>query len=258
MYIRPERIRWSFPLPEDKQDPDAWIANIASKSTRGLARRLDELLEIGNLQFEIRPLTAALYADWHTFYVPTMIAQHHDVLAKPEWFELRKAAYENIYLLEVRTNSDQKRIGASIVTLKSGNCWGKPYRASERIDVPGVKNFSLGALLDLLAMRFIFSHQPVEVNSGSSRNAFGHFNTLGYLAYKLKIGYKPWYFPEYPASDVFPQTTPQTPTAWFVIEEPAPQQPQLLRLLRLSHGHELYSDELKKFIAFHQIDTLVI
>lgn len=252
MYIRPERILWKFPLPADTQDPDAWIAHIASKSTRAWARKLDEMLQLGGLEYEITPLTAEKYADWYTFYVPTMIAQKHDVLAKPEWFELRRPVYQEIYILEVRRVADQVRVGASILTEKVGRKWGKPYRASERVDVPGVKNFSLGALLDLLAMRFMFSHHPAEVNSGTSRNAFGHFNNLGYLAYKLKIGYKPWFNPELPASDTWPQTTTETLTAWFMIEEPVPSVQQPLVHLKLSHPIDQYSDELRKFLQFHQ------
>lgn len=256
-YSRPTRVKWLFPkeaLAVTK--PLEWISYIPSKSIRALALQLDAVLEQAGLVYTIEPLTAESYSDWRKFYAEQMSVQHHEVLAKPDWFEHRKVEYPEILLVEIRRQEDGHRVGAAIILRKVDGEWNKPYRASLRIALPRLKNVSIGALLDLLSLRYIFAHKPTLVKSGASRNAFGCINTLGYLAYKLKIGYEPWLFPEFSLEDEYPRLTEETPTAWFVMPEGSQGTLQRMERLVVSPSTAILSDELRKYLEFRKIEVV--
>lgn len=252
--LRPTRVKWVFPqaalhIPEDL----GWIESIPSKSVRTIARQLDAVLERSDLQYTISPLTAESYADWRAYYAQQMEVQRHEVLAKPEWFAVRSQEVPEILLVDLRQRRDDRRVGAAIIMRNHNNEWNKPYRASERLLLPRLKNLSVGVLLDLLSMRHIFAQQPTLVKSGASRNAFGHTNTLGYLTYKLKMGYEPWIYPEFSVEDSFPQLSPETPTAWFVVPESVVGKRERIHTLLIDSTEENISSELKKYLLHHDI-----
>ena len=212
--IRPSKILWVFPKPEADAD---WTNKIPSKSVQRLARKTKSLLQQAGISIDVVPLTESLYQEWHAYYAKTMLSQDHEVLAAPEWFIERRMELPPIWLMDFRKNGE--RVGASIISGRSNGVFSHHYKASDRLLIPGPDNTSLGGLMELYFLDYAFSQSPRQVNSGRSRNAFGFYNTLGYLAAKLRMGYIPELDRSHPWDDEFLRKSEQTPTIWFVERE---------------------------------------
>lgn len=210
-FIRPTKLLWVFPKPENQAN---WIQNIPSKSVRHLYAQLDTILHDSNLKIAVSSLTEEAYRDWHVYYEKAMVEQKHDVIAKPEWYRDKKHALSKIWILTV-LDQDGKRVGASIFSVDDLGVFTHHFKASDRVELRGPDNTSLGILLELLYLRFAFEHNPSTVTSGLSRNGFGYFNSVGYLASKLRIGYIPTAASNRPWDREFLYHDSQSLTIWF-------------------------------------------
>jgi len=184
-YLRPTKIEWLLP----EATADNWIEKIASDSTRKIARNLDDIIQKANLMFSITEMTQSIFDDWLQYYAKKMTEQGHDVIAKKEWLSEKNKAGLKVYLIDVMQNG--QRVGSSVFSVTAAQKFTEHFKASDRITVSSLKNASLGTVIDLFYIRNALHMGAHIVSSGSSRNGFGFYNNLGYLAFKIKLGYKP-------------------------------------------------------------------
>lgn len=209
--IRPSKILWVFPPTTQS---DRWADIIPSKSVRQLARQVNQLLDQANIVSSAVKLTEEEYLAWHKYYAETMLSQDHEVLASEAWFKKNAGLLADIWLLDFRR--DGVRVGASIISRSHEGVFTHHFKASDRLKIDGPDNVSLGLLIELWYAEFCFGQNPSKVTSGLSRNAFGYYNTLGYLAAKLRMGYIPEGAMNRPWDNEFMRKGDQEPTAWFV------------------------------------------
>lgn len=181
---------------------------------RKLIRRLPEILKQNNLEFVWKIATEEIYADWLEFYQKKMQEQDHEVLAQPEWFSQKMQEKKQVYYLECRDQNTHERKGGSIIVQTDTGKWTSAYKATERLKLGNEHNVSLGILFDIEYMTYAQSQHPTEVTAGSSRNAFGHTNTIGYLLSKLRKGFLPTIHKDNLVT-TFPQHEGK-PAIWYV------------------------------------------
>lgn len=183
-FTRPTKIEWIFPSATTD-----WIANIASESTQKIALNLAEIITKSQLQTSVSLITQEKFAEWFEYYQQKMLEQGHDVIATAAWLESKISAGLQIYLIEFRRND--QLVGGSIFSKNQTEKYTEHFKASDRITISNLKNASLGTVMDLFFIKTAIAAQATSISSGSSRNGFGYYNNLGYLAFKIKLGYKP-------------------------------------------------------------------
>ena len=213
-FTRPKKVLWIFPKLDSHQQ---WTDQLSSKSLRNLAAHSHQILKKQQITYQALPLTEAIYAKWHVFYTDMMQQLDHDVIASPTWFQERKDALKKICLLEFRQNDIL--VGGSIITCDFENTWNHNFKASMRNILFSERNASLGTLMEFIYLEYVFANNAKQVTSGLSRNGFGYFNTLGYLASKLKMGYSPFASPDNIHDQEYLIQSPKTLTAWFVFDQ---------------------------------------
>jgi len=207
--LRPEKIQWVFPTISDN-----WIEAVPSKSTRKLIRKFPEILQENNLKFIWKEAIEEDYLNWLEFYRNKMTEQHHDVLAQADWYQRKMGEKKKVFLLDCRDVRTHERKGGSMIVQTAENKWISAYKATERLELGSEHNASLGILFDIEYMTYAQSQHPNMITAGSSRNAFGYVNTIGYLLSKLRKGFLPSIH-----KDNFSTTFPrheEKPTIWYV------------------------------------------
>lgn len=180
---RTEKIIWRFPAQSDV------LAQIKSKSLRSFLSHTDEILEQNHITTETKELDEVAYLEWLPYYREKMTENEYDVLANEEWFSQRQSENKNVEGIFFYQNG--KVIGSGIMTLEGTHKAALSFKATDRIELSGKSNASLGAVVDFMFLKTATNRGFEIISGGRSRNAFGVINTLGYLDYKLKLGYRP-------------------------------------------------------------------
>ncbi len=207
-YTRPTKIEWLFSGPENN-----WIENITSKSTQKIARSLGEIIEKSQLQTSISLVTTDTFLSWLGYYTEKMTEQGHDIIATPEWLQTKQNAGFEVY--NILFHQAGKLVGSSIFSKTPAGKYTEHFKASDRIIISNLKNASLGTLIDLFFIKTAVEANATSISSGVSRNGFGYYNNLGYLAFKIKLGYTP-FISESATFDEHFEYTPEQPCIWFV------------------------------------------
>lgn len=179
---RPEKIRWMFSPESEKSILEA----IPSKSLRKFLAHSPEILVEKGIESETVLVDETTYREWHTFYTKVMSAQNHEVLAPDDYLHQKKLAGEKVWGIFYRKNS--KLLAGEIITEKK-DFTSLAFKASERIDISNESGSNLGSMLEYASLCLAESFGK-PVSSGVSRNAFGFYNTMGYLEFKLRFGYQ--------------------------------------------------------------------
>lgn len=194
---RPERVTYEFPI----SDPADLINYIKSKSLRSFLLKTDEVLAKNNIECKYEDLTEQKFTEWLPYYEEKMKEHGYDILASLEKYQDQiKKGYtmKGIFLYR-----NKKLVGSCIVGLRDGIANGA-YKASDRMTISSNRtSSSLGSIVEFLFLKLAAENGCTMANS-RSRNAFGFFNTLGYLDYKLRFGYKPIPSPGMPLLDEVP------------------------------------------------------
>ncbi len=209
---RPEKIVWEFP---HVSFGESWEEQIPSDSTRKLIEKIDFFLRKAQITYEWRDLTDELFQSWFLYYKQNMRTLSHDIIATPDWYHVRAKKLEGAYILTCK-DLHGIVVGSCIVIKRNGQ-WTECFKANDRIDLGGTGNLALGTLIDLMYLKYAFDHNAQKVTSGRSRNAFGFYNTLGYLTFKLKLGYVPVLPYDTKWLMDFPKKNTET-TAWFACD----------------------------------------
>jgi len=183
---RPTKLEWIYPSVAVDQ---SWDSRIISKSSRKIATRLDEILAENKLVVTLKLLDATSFQEWLPYYSQKMTEQNHSVIATPAWIEQKLSDAVAVYLIDFAQNG--VRIGTSVFSVTAQDKYIEHFKASDRLHISNLKNASLGTVIDLYYLRHAMTSHASVVSSGSSRNGFGFYNNLGYLAFKIKLGYRP-------------------------------------------------------------------
>lgn len=180
---RPERVTYDFPLP----NPSNLINHIKSKSLRSFLSNSDEVLAKNNIEWKYENLTKQKFLEWLPYYKEKMGEHNYVVRAKEEWYqeEIKKG-----HLLKGLFFYQKKRLVGSGIFVLHGNTANFAYKASDRISVSSMKSSSFGSIIEFMFLKLVAESGIYTTASNKSRNAFGVINTLGYLDYKLRFGYK--------------------------------------------------------------------
>lgn len=239
--LRPQKIQWVFPVIGEN-----WIDAIPSKSTRKLVRHFPEILDENQLELTWTQPSESEYLEWLAFYELKAQEQKHDILATPEWYRQKLQEKKEVWYLAFRKRETKQLCGGCMVVKTQDNTWTSAYKVTERMNVGNEHNASLGILLDIEYMRYVQSLQPRKVTAGSSRNAFGYINTIGYLLSKLRKGYLPVIHSDNFLAD-FPEK-PGEPTIWYTKDIQRDEE-----FFLLSQPKEKYNSE---FFHFCEVQRL--
>jgi hypothetical protein len=237
-FFRPTSIEWVYPALESGSE---WFTHVQSSSLQKLAKQLDTLFAENGIEVTRTPLTEEVFNAWLPFYTEKMLEQGHEVMATIEWFHKRSAENRQLYVVDFI--KDKKRIGTTINSTTPERKHTQHFKASDRVDVGNQKNASLGALIDLRFIQQAVQQNASVISSSTSRNGFGYFNTIGYLTFKLKLGYKPMIAPTATFDQDFAQEE-ANPVIWFVTSSPNLS----AELLVLISNPDFANDEVKKYL----------
>ncbi len=181
---RPEKINYDFPM----SNPVHLIDYVKSKSLQTFFKKADEILLKNKITWEYKDLNEHEYIKWLQYYTEKMKELGHDVRATKEWYQEQHKKDVNLKGLFFYQN--QKMVGSGIIGLKN-NTIHLAYKASDRIKLSSISNSNLGYLIEFWALQLPLTEKPYTRLISMSRNAFGFYNTLGYLEYKFQFGFTP-------------------------------------------------------------------
>lgn len=178
---RPEKILYDYPI----SDVPNLFNQIKSTSLRNHLKKIDSILEENNISWEYRNLTKQDYLDWLPYYKEKMDENNYIIRAEKVWYE--EESKKGWKIKGVFLYKNNKIIGSSIIALKD-NVASFAFKSSDRINF---HKHSIGSLMELLKLREVSKEGNISTVITRSPNAFGVFNTLGYLDLRLRFGYKP-------------------------------------------------------------------
>lgn len=181
-YTRPEKLTWVL--------HGATLADwhhIPSKSLRKFLEKSEAICREQGITWEIVPLTAELYATWLVFYRKNMLQKGFQLFADENTFAQKRAEGKELHGIFFWKDGVMIAGGVFISTPERISF---AYKASEDISLSPEPNANLGAVIDGMYQRFALTLNK-RITAGSSRNQFGLQNSLGYLNFKLRFGYKP-------------------------------------------------------------------
>ena len=182
---RPQKISWVYPTPSDR----SVLENIRSKNSRKFLGTIPEFFQLNNFEINSGACTFKEYKEFLELYNERTAARGFDPIAKTEWFSAKKREGKKVEKIFIRQNN--QLIGGKIITIIGGEIRSS-YKASQQLPIfQKLHNASLGLILDYLMLDHYMKRKPTLLTAGTSRNVFGVFNTIGYLIFKLRMGYKP-------------------------------------------------------------------
>jgi hypothetical protein len=193
---RPEKIRWVFPSGVDP------ATQLKSESLRKFLNKAEVHLEANNITWSYQPIDQATFESWLPFYRTKMTESGFRVIADEAWYKTKVEAGVQIFGLFFHQQG--QLVASGVVTYEPQfNALHLNFKATDRLNLSGRSNSSIGALVDYFFLKQAHQQACTIITSGQSRNAFGVYNTLGYLDFKLRLGFQPE-----PVTEVWESTVP--------------------------------------------------
>lgn len=248
---RPIKVNWRYP----HTDRSKILETIKSKRARKFLRAHQEVLQQQQLTIATGNCSPHEYKVFQEFYATQFTQKQFDIFATDQWFQERLAEHKQVrYFFMLH---DTKPVAAKIFTVKD-----KIYRSSFKVSDPHFfdqhhyHNASLGLLIDFLWLDQIMQEQPRLITGGSSRNLFGYINHIGYLIFKLRIGYEACLPTQDGSFETSFEQTTQVPTVkpWLAFLS---QQPKLGERLELYSGGDITnSNQYQELLALSNPQAL--
>ena len=181
----PQKISWIFP----GEHYDAPLESIRSRHARSFLQSVDTFLVEQNLRLELGPCDYSEYERFLQLYRERISEKGFDALANESWYAEKTAEGKTVE--KVFLYSGEELLGGKILTVREDGI-RSAFKASKQPKLFALKhNVSIGLILDYLAIRQYGAQHPELLTAGTSRNLFGVTNTIGYLIFKLRMGYIP-------------------------------------------------------------------
>lgn len=245
---RPEKIRWIFPTQGDV------LEHLKSKSLVAFLRTVDQDLTANDITYVFKDITEQEYQEWLPFYAQKMSEQQHQILAKSETYQQKRAEGKQLQGLFFYQHG--QLVGSGIIIRIGTQEAHLAYKASDRLELSNKPNSSLGSVIDYFFLVEMKKEGVNLITGGRSRNQFGVSTTIGYLDFKLRFGFTPVIEPSQPQLDtaelnehgfcLFFAGQPAGTTKLFLLRPstPLPQDRQLNDLSRLFPITTLTTDHI--------------
>lgn len=245
-FWKPNKINWNYPInPNTKV-----IDNIKSKGAKAFLSNIDQHLTNNNLIIKTRPCSDSDFSEFIKQYTQLFTIKKFDILANKSWYKAKLKDGKEIHIFQILQRG--KIVASKIFTIKDHT-----YRSAFKISQPDFqfvvrhKNASLGLILDYLWLEHVSLLKPKAITGGTSRNLFGVTNRLGYLIYKLRVGFQA----TIPSSSTLQANFEQSvqldnaPDFWLAFLSVKPQLDQSIQLYYQGNLKESYQyQELTKLI----------
>lgn len=221
--FKPQKVSWIYPLESKK----SVLENIQSRHARKFLSGLNEFLTNHQLEVSTGICSPAEYEKFLQLYHERVTARGFESIANLDWYKTKEKEGKSIEKLFIKQNG--VLVGGKIITVIDKQIRSS-YKASIQLPIfQKLRNASLGLILDYLMLEHYIKTKPALLTAGTSRNLFGVINTIGYLVFKLRIGYLP--------KVINPDTT-------FEQSTPTPNQPVWFTFLsqtgKINHDLNLY------------------
>lgn len=244
--FRPQKVSWIYPLESKK----SVLENIHSKHAIKFLSGLNEFLTNHQLEVSTGVCSRTEYEEFLQLYNERVAARGFESIANLEWYKTKEREGKSIEKLFIKQSG--VLVGGKIITVIDKQVRSS-YKASVQLPIfQKPRNASLGLILDYLMLEHYIKTKPTLLTAGTSRNLFGVINTIGYLVFKLRIGYLPKVINP---NTTFEQSTP-TPNqpVWFTFLS---QTTKINNNLNLYYCGELSQvallPELQKLTSFEKL-----
>lgn len=247
---RPQKISWVYPIDSTK----TVLETIRSKHAQKFLATVSDFLVANNFQVSTGTCNPKDYQEFLQLYNERINARGFESLATVEWFYAKKKEGKTVEKLFIKQNG--VLVGGKIITVIDRQVRSS-FKASLQLPIfQKLRNASLGLILDYLMLEHYIKTKPMLLTAGTSRNLFGVINTIGYLVFKLRIGYLPKVINP---DTTFEQSTP-TPNqpVWFTFLSQTPKINQPLNLFCSGDSSQLpLLTELQKLTSFEKLESEV-
>lgn len=185
---RPVKISWNFPSLENHEPSDF----MQSKSLKSLYINADDILQKNGLHVEKIPATQEEFLTWLAFYREKTLEYGYDAMANEQTLDEKHQEHKEVEILKI-LKGDELVSSAIIVKAPTdkGTRASMAFSASQRFPLSSKSNSSIGYLLNIFFFKFMKEENLPIITGGAARNDFTVLHNLGYLEYKLRIGYIP-------------------------------------------------------------------
>ncbi len=247
---RPQKISWIYSVTSNK----SVLENIQSKNARKFLRGIDDFLKDNHFEISAGICSRAEYEEFLQLYNERVDARGFESIANLGWYKAKEREGKTVEKLFIKQNG--VLVGGKIITVIDGQIRSS-FKASLQLPIfQKIHNSSLGLILDYLMLEHYIKRNPRLLTAGSSRNLFGVINTVGYLIFKLRMGYQPMVINP---DTTFEQSTP-TPNqpVWFTFLSQTPKINQPLNLFCSGDSSEVpLLPELQKLTSFEKLASEV-
>ena len=180
---RPEKLVWSY--PQGVTEP---LDQLKSSSLRKFLAKAEVSLSDAHITWTIEPVTEASFTEWLTYYQSKMEENEFSTIADLGWYQKRLSEGYQIFGLWFKKAG--QLVASGILRIKDTEEIVLAFKASDRLELGGKANSSIGAVVDFCFLQYAVEQGFERISAGRSRNAFGVINSLGYLDFKLRLGYQ--------------------------------------------------------------------
>lgn len=180
---RPEKVLWIY----KDHNPDLVIDRIKSKSARKFVRAIDETMDQYSFELDMGVCTRKDFLNWLELYHRRSDEKQFELFATEAWFDEKSREQRKIEKLFIYQNGIL--IGGKIITISEDLVVRSAFKASIPFQFAASGNSSLGLMLDYLYLAHYSKQKVSKITGGRSRNLFGVINSIGYLCFKLRMGY---------------------------------------------------------------------
>ena len=183
-FIRPEKVGWGMNI----EGGDTIKTIRSGRLQKHLKSWLLNMNKFGLTYEVIDSLSSKDYTLWFKKYYDLLSSKEKaNIQINPGWLSYKKKMGKNIggiFLFK-----DKKFIGGNIF-ISSDEKITVAYGVIDKLKNP---NWSLGALVDYLSLKYASDHGFKRIGFGQDNNLYGHHLSSGLLQYKLNFGMLPGY-----------------------------------------------------------------
>ena len=187
--VRPEKVIWR--IPEFSRTTVEALELIKSSSQKKFLQNIDEILIQNQITWELVEVDKQRFLEWLPYYEARMSEHEYRILADEQWYDTRISEGKKIEGMFFYQNDTIICSGMFLIENTAKATFA--FKASDRIDLTSKSNSSIGSVIDYFFLKEMLQRGIPIISAGKSRNAFGVHNTFGYLEYKLRFGYYPFF-----------------------------------------------------------------
>lgn len=183
-YVRPEKISWGVSLGDD--DPIRLVK--AKRLRKHLKYWLNNMNKYG-LSYEIKKeLSGKEFGLWFDKYYKLLSSKEKaNIKINPNWMDYKLSMGKKVGGIFIYYKN--KFLGGNVF-IHTDDKFTVCYGVVEKVKQP---NWSLGAIIDFLSIKYAWDLGYKRVGFGQDNNLYGYHLSVGLIQYKLNLGLIPSY-----------------------------------------------------------------